>query len=72
MAQIKMIETGVTKKDAYVQMIKDLTQKPPPNKKSGFYINKSDSELTLEEKETVEICESPKKRNEERTRTYQI
>lgn len=53
-----MIEMGVTKKDAYVYMIMDLTTKPPPNKKSGFYINKSDSELTLEEKETVEICES--------------
>ena len=41
---------GVTKRDAYVWYSNDLTQKPPPNNKIGWYVTKSDSELTVEEK----------------------
>ncbi|PWU80620.1 MAG: hypothetical protein DLM72_11285 [Candidatus Nitrosopolaris wilkensis] len=73
MVQLKMIEMGVTKRDAYVWWYgmvvwyggmvwwygmvvwygNDLTQKPPPNNKIGWYVTKSDSELTVEEKESI-------------------
>jgi hypothetical protein len=43
MAQLKMIEIGVSKKEAYVWYYDDLTQKPPPNNKPGWYVTKSDS-----------------------------
>ncbi len=58
MVQLKMIEIGVSKKEAYVWCYDDLTQKPPPNNKPGWYVTKSDSELTVEEKESIKICKS--------------
>jgi hypothetical protein len=66
MVQLKMIEMGVTKRDAYVWYGNDLTQKPPPNNKIGWYVTKSDSELTVEEKESIKICKSLWKRELEK------
>jgi hypothetical protein len=61
-----MIESGVTKKDAYVWYSYDLTHKPLPDNKPGWYTIKSDTELTVEEKESLKICKSLWKREVEK------
>jgi hypothetical protein len=64
--QLKMIQLGVTKKDAYAWYSNDLIHKPPPNNKPGWYRTKSDSELTVEERESKRICISRWKREVEK------
>jgi hypothetical protein len=58
MVQLKMIEMGVTKKDAYAWCSHDLTHKPLPDNKAGWCTIKLDSELTAEERESLKICKS--------------
>lgn len=50
-----MVDMGLTEHDAYFYLLSELEERPP-KKKSGFYVNKTKSEITVEEKEAIRIC----------------